>query len=100
MKGILAMVAAVLLLVGQSVEAQEIFYAATTPGHDSKGIYVLKFDRKTATFTVLQTVTDKRNPNFLAVDPSRNYLYVICGEGVEPGDKRGSVLSFSIDAHT
>jgi len=60
----------------------DILYAATTPGHDSKGIYVLGFDRKTEKMTVLQTVTDKRNPNFLAVDPTHRYLYVICGEGL------------------
>ena len=93
---------AIALLAGKPAEAQhqDIFYAATTSGHDSKGIYVLKFDRKAATLTILQTVTDKRNPNFLAVDPTGKYLYAICGEGLVPGDKNGSVLTFAIDAQT
>lgn len=93
---------AFLLLAGRDLRAQapDILYAATTSGHDSKGIYVLKFDRKTAKLTVLQTVTDKRNPNFLAVDPSRKYLYAICSEGLTPDDKTGSVLTFSIDGQT
>jgi 6-phosphogluconolactonase len=78
----------------------DIFYAATTPGHDSKGIYVLAFDRKTEKMTILQTVTDKRNPNFLAVDPTHKYLYVICGEGITPDDHTGSVLAFAIDPKT
>src|ERR1700754_2023880 len=78
----------------------DILYAATTPGHDSKGIYVLGFNRKTEKMTVLQTVTDKRNPNFLAVGPTRKYLYAICGEGITPDDRNGSVLSFAIDQKT
>lgn len=78
----------------------DILYAATMPGHDSKGIYVLKFDRKTTRLTVLQTITDKRNPNFLAVDPSRRYLYVICGEGLTPQDRNGTLLAFAIEPQT
>src|ERR1700743_2725031 len=89
-------------LGGKTLPAQpvDIMYAATTPGHDSKGIYVLGFDRKTEKMTVLQTVTDKRNPNFMAVDPTRKYLYVICGEGITPDDRNGSVLAFAIDQQT
>ncbi len=88
MKAVLHLFIVFLLLAAQTSTAQtpDIFYAATTPGHDSKGIYVLKFDRKTATFTILQTVTDKRNPNFLAVAPNSKQLYVICGEGLTPDD--------------
>lgn len=78
----------------------DILYAATTPGHDSKGIYVLKFDRQTAKLDILQTVTDKRNPNFMAIDPTGKYLYVICGEGLTPDDRNGSILSFAIDERT
>jgi 6-phosphogluconolactonase len=90
------------LLAGEALEAQppEILYAATTSGHDSKGIYVLQFDRKTAKLTILQTVADKHNPNFLAVDPSRKYLYAICSEGVTPEDRNGAVLTFAIDQQT
>jgi dihydroorotase len=102
MKPLLKILIAFFLLGTETLHAQpaDILYAATTPGHDSKGIYVLKFDRKTAKLTVLQTVTGKRNPNFLAVDPSGKYLYVICGEGITPDDKTGSVLTFAIDPQT
>ena len=36
-------------LASHTLPAQpvDILYAATTPGHDSKGIYVLGFNRKT-----------------------------------------------------
>ena len=100
MRALTHIMIAITLLVSETAKAQEIFYAATTPGHDSKGIYVLQFDRKTATFTILQTITDKRNPNFLAVAPSRKQLYVICGEGLTPEDRTGSVLAFAIDPQT
>jgi len=102
MKLLSILLLACLLLGSHTLPAQpvDILYAATTPGHDSKGIYVLSFDRKTGKMTVLQTVTDKRNPNFLAVDPTRKYLYAICGEGLTPDDRNGSVLSFAIDPKT
>jgi 6-phosphogluconolactonase len=102
MRVVLHMLIAFFLLAGETLVAQppEILYAATTSGHDSKGIYALQFDRKTAKLTILQTVTDKRNPNFLAVDPSRKYLYAICSEGLTPEDRNGSVLAFAIDAQT
>jgi 6-phosphogluconolactonase len=102
MRTVLHLLIAFLLLACETGKAQppDILYAATTSGHDSKGIYVLQFDRKTAKLTIVQTVTDKRNPNFLAVDPSRKYLYVICSEGLSPDDRKGSVLAFAIDAQT
>jgi 6-phosphogluconolactonase len=100
MRAIIHIMIVFALLASETGKTQDIFYAATTSGHDSKGIYVLQFDRKTATMTILQTVTDKRNPNFLAVDPSRKYLYAICSEGLTPEDRNGSVLAFAIDAQT
>jgi 6-phosphogluconolactonase len=78
----------------------DIMYAGTSPGNNSKGIYVLHFDRNTHKLTELITVNEKRNPNFLALHPNIKYLYAIYSEGMSNDDKRGTVMSFTIDPAT
>src|SRR5690242_3621971 len=78
----------------------DIMYAGTSPGNNSKGIYVLHFDRHTQKLTELSAVNEKRNPNFLALHPNGKYLYAIYSEGMSNGDKRGTVMSFTIDPAT
>jgi len=78
----------------------EIMYAGTMPGHGSKGIYVLGFNRKEQKLVEIQTVDEKRNPNFLAIHPNRKYLYAIYGEGMSLDDKMGTLMSFTIDPAT
>jgi len=85
----------------QSVKhTKDIMYAGTSPGNGSKGIYVLRFDRNTHTLSELRTVSEKRNPNFLALHPNGKYLYAIYSEGMSQDDKRGTVMSFTIDPAT
>jgi len=78
----------------------DIMFAGTSPGNDSKGIYVLRFDRKLQKLTELQTVAEKRNPSFLAVHPNGQFLYAIYSEGMDKEDKRGTVMSFTINPAT
>ncbi len=78
----------------------DIMFAGTSPGNDSKGIYVLRFDRKSQKLVELQTVAVKRNPSFLAVHPNGKYLYAIYSEGMDNEDKRGTVMSFTINSAT
>ena len=78
----------------------DIMFAGTSPGNDSKGIYVLRFDRKSQKLVELQTVAEKRNPSFLAVHPNGKYLYAIYSEGMDKEDKRGTVMSFTINPAT
>jgi 6-phosphogluconolactonase len=87
--------------VGQSAKsASDIMFAGTSPGNDSKGIYVLQFDRNSGKLMELSTVNEKRNPSFLALHPNRKYLYAIYSEGMSKEDKRGTVMCFSIDPAT
>jgi 6-phosphogluconolactonase len=86
--------------IGQQMPA-DIMYAGTSPGHGSKGIYVFQFDRAKAHLTELQTVTEKINPNFLAVSPNKKILYAVYREGLTKEDTTGgTVMSFKIDPST
>jgi 6-phosphogluconolactonase len=85
--------------IGQQMPA-DIMYAGTSPGHGSKGIYVFQFDRNKAHLAELQTITEKKNPNFLAISPNKKVLYAIYSEGLTPEDTSGTVMSFTIDPST
>lgn len=103
MNRMIILVAACLFLNVVSITAQrptDVLFAGTSPGSDSKGIYVLQFDRNANKFSELLTVNEKRNPNFLALHPNGKYLYAVYSEGLSQDDKRGTVMSFSIDPST
>ncbi|MDN3686380.1 lactonase family protein [Cyclobacterium jeungdonense] len=80
--------------------AKEILYIGTYSQNDSKGIYVLDFDRTNLSATILQTVHDKQNPTFLALHPSGRYLYAAYREGNNPEDPNGTIVSYSIDQNS
>lgn len=80
--------------------AKEILYVGTYSQNDSKGIYVLDFDRSDLSATILQTVHDKQNPTFLALHPSKKYLYAAYREGKNPEDPNGTIASYAIDENT
>jgi 6-phosphogluconolactonase len=106
MKWIFVISSVLLSLVSNTGFAQSvkqpagIMYAGTSPGNNSRGIYVLHFDRNTKKLSELRTVYEKRNPNFLALHPKGKYLYAIYSEGMSDVDKRGTVMSFTIDPVT
>ncbi len=79
---------------------KEIWYVGTYSEAGSKGIYVLEFDRNFMSFEEIQTVHDKKNPTFLTVHPSKQFLYAAYREGENPGDKNGTIISYRIDSHT
>lgn len=66
----------------------------------SKGIYVLEFDRATAQFNELQTVSDKQSPSFLAIHPNGKFLYAVYREGMNEDDKSGTVTAFRINSES
>jgi 6-phosphogluconolactonase len=106
MKSHLIMLFVALTCISTMVFAQEeakndeIMYAGTTGARGGRGIYVLRFDRKQQTLTELQAVTEKKNPNFLAVGPDEKHLYAIYSEGATADDRKGTVMSFNIDSKT
>src|SRR6267378_3987794 len=52
-----------------------LVYVGTYTGPTSKGIYGYRFDAATGQATSLGLAAETVNPSFLAIDPSRRFLY-------------------------
>jgi 6-phosphogluconolactonase len=78
----------------------ELFvYVGTYTGPTSKGIYAYRFDAA-GRLTPLGLVAESVNPSFLAVDPSRRFLYAVNEISNFGGQKSGAVSAFAIDRGT
>ncbi len=87
--------------IAQKNSSKEIMYAGTSSTRESKGIYVMEFDRSKGKLTPLQTVTEGKSPNFLAFHPNGKFLYAAYSEGtLENNVHKGSVVSFKINPAT
>jgi len=75
-------------------------YVGTYTEPKSKGIYVYRFDPATGRSAPLGLAAETANPSFLAVDPSRRFLYAVNEISNYQGGKSGSVSSFAIDLKT
>jgi 6-phosphogluconolactonase len=70
----------------------------TTGANPGRGIYLLELDTATGMLTPKGLAGEAANPSFLAVHPSRRFLYAV-GEVAEfNGQKSGAVSAFTIDA--
>ncbi|HYK51459.1 MAG TPA: lactonase family protein [Terriglobales bacterium] len=74
-----------------------LMYVGTYTGPASKGIYAYRFDAGTGQATSLGLVAETVNPSFLAVDPSRRFLYAANEISNYQGEKSGGVSAFAID---
>ena len=74
-----------------------LVYLGTYTGPASKGIYAYRFDASTGQATSLGLVAETVNPSFLAIDPSRRFLYAANEVSDYQGKKSGAVSAFSID---
>ena len=77
-----------------------LVYVGTYTGPKSNGIYAYRFDPATNQLTSLGLAAKTANPSFLAVDPSRRFLYAVNEMGNYQGGKSGGVSAFSIDRAT
>ncbi|MFM8272124.1 MAG: lactonase family protein [Gemmata sp.] len=96
-----AIAAAALVAVGSFASAAEqwvYFGVYTGKGEkDSKGIYRSKFDDATGKLTEPELAAEMGSPSFVAVHPSKKFLYAV-GEG--GGKDGGPVVAFALDAKT
>ncbi len=83
-----------------SAHGEYIVYVGTYTGPKSQGIYAYRFGAATGQITPLGLVAETTNPSFLAVDPSRQFLYAVNEVGDYQGQKSGGVSAFSIDRKT
>jgi 6-phosphogluconolactonase len=66
----------------------------------SAGIYVFQQDPITGALTHLHTLGGMINPSFLAIDPSRRFLFAVNEMRDHAGQPTGAVSSFAIDQQT
>jgi 6-phosphogluconolactonase len=67
---------------------------------ESKGIYAFRFDAATGEFTPLGLAAESPNPSFLAVDPTRRFLYAVNEVKDYRGPNSGGVRAFAMDRST
>jgi 6-phosphogluconolactonase len=66
----------------------------------AEGIYVCRMDPVSGALTLVHTVADVPNPSFLALHPSRRYLYAVNAVPEIDGHPGGAVSAFAIDPAT
>ena len=73
-----------------------VYYGCYTNAKSgSKGIYVSKFNSGSGELSDPQLAVETGSPSFLAIHPSKKYLYAV-GEMGTPGQKGGGVSAFNI----
>jgi 6-phosphogluconolactonase len=75
-------------------------YIGTYTDHGSQGIYICEFNPSSGSLTSLELAAAIANPSFLAVAPSRRFLYAINETDRFNGQPTGGVSAFSIDPAT
>jgi 6-phosphogluconolactonase len=72
----------------------------TSPKTGSKGIYLFEMDTRSGELKKVGLAAEVASPSFLAIHPSRRFLYAV-GELHEfQGKKSGAVSAFALDAAT
>ena len=77
-----------------------LVYIGTYTGAKSKGIYVSRFDPATGRLTAPELAVATASPSFLALHPSRRFLYAVGETAIWHGKRVGAVSAFSMDAKT
>jgi len=72
-------------------------YVGTYTWAKSKGIYSLRMDLATGALSAPELAAEATNPTFLAVHPSRRFLYAVGEIGNFAGKRSGAVSAFAID---
>ena len=86
---------------GRSLPGRDLLvYFGTYTGEKSKGVYVSRLDMASGALTAPELAGETRNPSYLAVHPTRNFLYAANEVGTFAGKDSGSVSAFAIDRAT
>jgi 6-phosphogluconolactonase len=83
-----------------SAAARMRVYVGTYTGPRSKGIYLLEFDPTSGALTPKGVAAELPSPSFLAIHPTRKFLYAVNEVDSFGGKSTGSVSSFAIDSKT
>ena len=74
---------------------RRVYFGGYTGG-PSEGIYVAEYDSLTGAVSNLRLAAKTPNPSFLAIHPSKKYLYAVSEIGNFEGKKTGAVGAFEI----
>lgn len=97
---------AVMLLPGSTPGKQRepkgeyLVYIGTYTRQNSRGIYAYRFHTATGSLEPLGLVAETVHPSFLAVHPSRRFLYAANEVANHDGKPGGTVSAFAIDSKT
>lgn len=75
-------------------------YIGTYTWKESKGIYAMELDLATGKLSAPELAAEATNPTFLAIHPSRRFLYAVGEIGSFKGRSTGSVSAFAIAPDT
>src|SRR5262249_51139251 len=75
-------------------------FVGTYTGKMSKGIYRCQLDPSTGKLSEPELAAETPNPTFLAIHPSRKYLYAVNEIGNFMGKKSGAISAFELDPKT
>src|SRR5216684_6258583 len=102
----LSLLALFMLSVGHQSDATDapksnfLLFVATYTEKESKGIYAYRLDTASGQLTSLGLAAETANPSFLAVDPSRHFLYAVNELRKYKDQASGAVTAFAIDRKT
>jgi 6-phosphogluconolactonase len=77
-----------------------LVYFGTYTNEKSKGIYVSRLDPSTGTVSPPELAAESRNPSFLAVHPSGDFVYAVGEINDFEGKPGGSVSAFAVQRAT
>lgn len=75
-------------------------YIGTYTGPVSKGIYVSELNLATGALSKPEVAAEVANPSFLAIHPSRKFVYAVNEVSDSDGKKTGAVSAFAVDGET
>ena len=81
-----------------SPKGRYLLFVGTYTEKESKGIYAYRFDSASSELTPLGLAAETVNPSFLAIDPSRHFLYAVNEVGKYKDANSGMVTAFAIDS--
>jgi 6-phosphogluconolactonase len=76
------------------------YFGTYTNNGKSKGIYCYKLDLATGKLTSVGVTEGIKNPSFVAIHPSGNYLYAVSEVNDADGKPGGAVSAFTLDRKT
>src|ERR1700716_1004982 len=74
---LLSLVTATMTAAKNSPKDKYLLFVGTYTQKESKGIYAYRFDAGSSELTPLGVAAETANPSFLAIDPTRRFLYAV-----------------------